>query len=191
MTLLISISDFTPYKAISANINATKKLEPYILEAQEFDLRPILGDELYNALVEDFEASPSLTDYGDLFNGSEWTVGSHTYKHNGLIPVLCYFAYARYKLNSNVEDTAFGTVTKRNLESDPVSEKTIARQADQARSGAMAYMQKVINFLNDNSDDYPLWVNGCKPKRRSRISDVENNGLVYKKINRRNRGLYE
>jgi hypothetical protein len=185
MTLLISLSDFTPYKAISANINVTKKLEPYILEAQEFDLRPLLGDELYNAIVEDFEASPSLQNYGDLFSGSEWDCGSHTYKHNGLIPVLCYFAYARYKLNSNVEDTAFGTVVKRNIESEPVSEKTIARQADQARSGAMAYWQKVEHFLNDNSTDYPLWVNGCKPKRRTRISGVDNEGSIYMKIKRR------
>lgn len=173
MTLLISISDFTPYKAISANINATKKLEPYILEAQEFDLKPLLGDELYNALVEDFEASPSLTDYSDLFNGSEWTLSGHNYKHAGLIPVLCYFAYARYKLNSNTEDTAFGTITKRNNESEPVSEKTISRQADQARSGAMSYMNQVIKFLNDNSTDYPLWVNSCKTKTgRTRITDV-------------------
>jgi hypothetical protein len=185
MTLLISISDFTPYKAISANLNVVKKLEPYILEAQEFDLRPLLGDELYNAVVEDFEASPSLQVYGDLFNGSDWTVGSHTYKHNGLIPVLCYFAYARYKTNSNVEDTAFGTVTKRNIESEPVSEKTIARQSDQARSGAMAYWYKVEKFLCDNSEDYDLWVNGCKPKKRTRISDVENEGYSYRKIKRR------
>jgi hypothetical protein len=173
MTLLISLSDFTPYKAISANINATKKLEPYILEAQEFDLRPLLGEELYNAIVEDFEARPSLPDYSDLFNGCEWTISGHTYKHEGLIPVLCYFAYARYKLNSNTEDTAFGTVTKRNNESDPASEKTINRQADQARSGAMSYFSRVQNYLNDNSVDYPLWVNSCKTKRgRGRITDI-------------------
>ncbi len=165
MTLLISLSDFTPYKAISANINATKKLEPYILEAQEFDLRPILGEELYNAVVADFELSPPLQNYSDLFNGSSWTISGHTYKHEGLIPALCYFAYARYKLNSNTEDTAFGTVVKRNNESEPASDKAVARQADQARSGAMAYVNRVIHFLNDNSQDYPLWINSCNKKR--------------------------
>jgi hypothetical protein len=191
MTLLISISDFTPYKAISSNINVAKKLEPYILEAQVFDLKSLLGDELYNAVVEDFEASPSLSTYSDLFSGSSWTISGHTYKHEGLIPILCYFSYARYKLNSNTEDTAYGTVIKRNNESEPVSEKTIARQADQARSGAMAYWNQVLKFLNDNSIDYPLWLNSCNKKSgRIRITGVDNQ-VSYKKIDRRNRGLYE
>ncbi len=173
MTLLISLSDFTPYKAISSNINATKKLEPYILEAQEFDLRPILGEELYNALVADFELSPPLQTYADLFNGCTWTIAGHTYKHDGLVPALCYFAYARYKLNSNTEDTAFGTVVKRNNESEPASEKQVNRQSDQARTGAMAYMNRVIKFLDDNSTDYPLWLNSCtKKKGRGRITGI-------------------
>lgn len=174
MTLLITISDFAGYPAISSNTNVVKKLNPYIGEAQVLDLLPILGQELYWDLIADFEASPSLVNYSDLFNGSEYTINGVTYKHQGLKPALCYFTYARYRMNANEEETASGLVTKNNPYSEPASEKSISRRVDQARSAAFAYMEPVIKFLNDNSSDYPLWINNCKAvnKRSIRISDV-------------------
>lgn len=172
MTLLIEISDFTPYPAISANTNVVKKLNPYIGEAQKLDLLPMLGQRLYWALVEDFAASPSLSEYGDLFNGSEYTIAGETYKHEGLKPVLCYLAYARYRMNANAEETATGIKIKDNPYSEPASEKEIARRVDQARSAAFAYMEPVIKFLNDNSEDYPLWECSKGNKRSTRITGV-------------------
>jgi hypothetical protein len=174
MSLLISISDFEGFPAISVNTNVVKKLNPYIKEAQELDLLPILGQELYWALMEDFEASPSLATYSDLFNGSEYTLNGRTYKHQGLKPALIYFTYARYRMNANEEETATGLVIKNNPYSEPASEKSIARRVDQARSAAFAYMEPVIKFLNDNEEDYPLWRNTCKQvnKRSTRISGI-------------------
>jgi hypothetical protein len=174
MTKLISISDFTGYPAISANVNVVKKLDPYITEAQRFDLLPILGQEFYWDLIRDFEASPSLADYDELFNGSEYTVNNITYKHEGLKPALIYFTYARYRMNANEEETATGLVTKNNPYSEPASEKAITRRVDQARSAAFAYMEPVIKFLNDKYLDYPLWTKECKTgnKRSTRISGI-------------------
>ena len=51
MTKLITLADIQTLKPISANVNEVKQLNTYILEAQEFDLRPFLGDEFYLALV--------------------------------------------------------------------------------------------------------------------------------------------
>ena len=174
MTKLISISDFSGYPAISTNVNTAKKLDPYITEAQRFDLLPILGQELYWDLINDFTASPSLVEYGDLFNGSEYTISGKTFKHEGLKPALIYFTYARYRMNANEEETAGGLVTKNNPYSEPASEKTIARRVDQARSAAFAYMEPVIKFLNDKHLDYPLWANSCKGsnKRSTRITGI-------------------
>jgi hypothetical protein len=175
MTRLIDISDFTDFPAISVNTNVSKKLNPYIMEAQELDLLPILGQEFYWALISDFEASPSLTDYGGLFNGSTYTIQNKTYKHKGLKPVLLYFTYARYRMNAQEEETATGLVTKNNPYSEPASEKAIARRVDQARSAAFAYMEPVRKFLNDNYLDYPLWKKDCDSsgnKRSIRISGI-------------------
>lgn len=173
MSALITIADFSGLPAISGNTNVLKKLTPYIKEAQELDLLPILGQEFYWALIADFDGSPSLATYDDLFNGSSYTLSGHTYKHQGIKLALCYYAYARYRMNANEEETATGIVTKNNPYSEPASEKTIARRVDQARSAAFAYMEPVIKFLNDNSDDYPLW--NCEKgtnKRGKRITGV-------------------
>jgi len=42
MTKLITLADIQTLKPISANVNEVKQLNTYILEAQEFDLRPFL-----------------------------------------------------------------------------------------------------------------------------------------------------
>lgn len=176
MTLLITHEDFinSPLKSLSANLNAGKKLNQYIQEAQVFDLKPILGQELFYDILKEYDESPALATYYDLFHGAEYTKNGRKYTHEGLVPVLCYFTYARYKANANVEETASGSVIKNNQYSEQASEKTIARQIDQARSGAYAYMQDVIKFLNDNASDYPLWKSECveSNKRSIRITGV-------------------
>jgi len=156
MTKLITIADIKLYKALSSNINALK-IDSEINEAQEFDLRPLLGDEFFMALLDDFNASPSLSTYDDLFNGSTYTYQGNTYQHDGLKAMLCYYAYARYKLNSNSNNTAYGTVEKLTTESKAVSEKTISRQVTQTLNGAKIYENRVMDFLKRNKADYPLF----------------------------------
>ena len=81
MSYLITLADIQALKPISVNINETKALKPFILEAQEFDLKPFMGDAFYIALMTDFDASPSLSTYSDLFNGSTYTYDGETYQH--------------------------------------------------------------------------------------------------------------
>lgn len=156
MTKLITVADIKVYKSLTTNTSGMK-IDSEINEAQEFDLRPILGDEFYLALLDDFNASPSLATYSDLFNGVTYTYGAYQYQHDGLKAVLCYYAYARYLNNSNTNSTAFGMVQKRNDDSDPISEKTLARLVGQAVSGAKAYEQRILDYLSRNSSTYPLW----------------------------------
>src|SRR4051812_15981545 len=110
-TVLITKNDFKDIRKISQNISL-EKLNPYILEAQEFDLKPILGQELYYDLVADYDSSPSLEKYFDLYHGSTYTCGNSTYTHNGLVPAICYFAYSRYVLDAGITDTPSGLKQK-------------------------------------------------------------------------------
>lgn len=166
---LITASDIAPYKSISANTDFIKKVDPFIIEAQQFDLKEILGNEFYYDLLEDFEASPKLVKYNDLFYGSSWTRAGHTYTHEGLVPVICYYSYARYILNSNVNATAFGTVKKKEEYSENVDDKTVIRLRDQANSGALVYLVDVIKFLDHNREDYPLWKNQCQKRSKGKV----------------------
>jgi len=51
MALLITLANIQAVKSISLNVNESKQLTPYIQEAQNFDLRELLGDEFYLALL--------------------------------------------------------------------------------------------------------------------------------------------
>ncbi len=174
MTRLITLADIQAYKPISANVNEVKQLNTYIQEAQEFDLRPFLGDEFYLALVADFEASPSLATYGDLFNGVDYVYNSDTYRNDGIKVMLVYYAYARYLNNAQNIITPNGIVSKQNNSSTPTSDKSVARLVNQAFSGGKIYENRVLDYLIRNNSDYPLYkcVKSTKRTGGLRISSV-------------------
>ena len=155
--MLISITDIQEHKPISSNIDVTKKLNPFIKEAQVMDLRPILGDAFYLDLVADIEASPSLTKYADLWNGSTYLIGSDTYQNDGLKVVLVYYAYSRFLNRSNTNSTAFAMVQKTNPNSEPLTEAALARLVGQATSGAKFHEANVKKYLDNNASTYPLY----------------------------------
>lgn len=176
--LLITQADFTKYEDINVNINAGKKLDPYIYQAQFIDLKSAIGEEMYYDLISDSQGSPAYSKYADLINGSTYTIGSVTYTHEGLKPVLCYFAHSRYILNKNDNDTAYGLVGKKSEFSEPSPEKALIRKSDYSNSIANAYLIPVIKFLNDHAAEYSLWRSDCgcnsnrKIKQTRRISSI-------------------
>jgi hypothetical protein len=178
---LIKIEDIQKVKPISSNADVNKKLNTFILEAQEFDLVPFLGDEFYISLEEDFVAQPSLETYSDLFNGCEYTYSGVKYRHRGVKQMLVYFAYSRYLADVQSNQTAFGNVVKSTPDSTPVSEKTIARQVNQALAGANKYKSDLDDYLCRMSSSYPLWTGRIadRTKRSSiRLSAVGGNGKI-------------
>jgi len=174
--MLISLEQIQLFKSLTTNLNTVKQLDPYILEAEEFDLRPFLGDDLYLDLVADFEASPSLETYLDLYNGTEYTYNGRTYRHEGIVPVLAYFTFARYAAMSGTHSTKHGFVTKQTDFSEPASEKTIARMIGQSKSAALVYQDRVRRYLNHHASTYPLWYGSSKRRKgQIRISAIGGN----------------
>lgn len=168
-TLLIGLTDIQDFKGISSNVNSFKELEPHVLEAQEFDLKKIIGESFYIDLMDDFEASPSLDKYYDLFHGKRYTYEGKNYEHAGIRAVLCYHSYARYIPEAQTQSTATGFVKKTNQYSEPASDKSITRKAQQARSGAQAHWDKVKCFIERHSKDYPLFNCGRGARYKSGV----------------------
>lgn len=149
---LVSVNEFEAYRPIGKDIDAERRIRPYILEAQNLDLRPILGDKLLDRLFA-APADPKI-------------VSLMTYVR----PVLILYSYARFVENQNVVSASFGIVTKRSEFSDPVSDKTMVRIAGNARSSAAGYAQELVSFITSHLTDYPEYSHGCAPKRvRRRI----------------------
>lgn len=179
MSLLITSDQIAPYRAITANISSVKDLEPYIREAQEFDLRLFLGEQLYLDLMADFLASPSLQKYGDVYNPKQYTYGNFQYQHDGLIPVMAYFVYARYVANAGTKSTKNGLVIKKNEYSDPISGQERGRLISAAKSAATVYQERVKLFLDFNYSTYPLWRFGTQRKKGSiRLTAVGGNNKL-------------
>jgi hypothetical protein len=173
MTQLITLSNIRAVKSIALNIQQEKELMPYILEAQRFDLNKFLGDAFFLDLIEDFEASPSLSTYSMLFNGGSYIHDGVNHQLYGVKELLVYYAYARYVNNSNVIATPTGFVNKTNPYSEQVTDKTIARLVDNARAGASFIEESLKNYLNRKKSDYPLWSNCEKTTNfRTRIRQV-------------------
>jgi hypothetical protein len=156
-TKLITLQNIQAVKSISLNVNEVKQLTPHILEAQNFDLRELIGDAFYLDLIADFIALPSLIKYSFIFNGGQYTYQNETYYLDGLKHYLVYSSYSRYLANSNVISTATGLVHKTNQYSDKVEEKTIARLVSQSRSAATFCEENIKKYLERNKSSYPLY----------------------------------
>lgn len=161
MIKLITLEEIKAFKPLSINIDVAKQLDPWIIEAQEFDLKPILGDPFFIEIIETVE------DFENILNPYKYTYNGYNYSHEGIKSSLIYWTYARYLANANQHSTPYGMVAKRNDFSENIDEKTTARLIKQAQSGAIAYMNSWITFLDRNKVLYPLWNINCNLTEKS------------------------
>lgn len=151
---LITFNDFEPYRELTGNLDVNERLNPYINQAQIFDLKELMGNQFYTDLVN----NSSDTNYQDLLNGGDYTYNNLVYSFTGLKAVIVMFAYARLLANQNINVTRFGVVFKNNNDvSDRVDTKTLQAAISNAKEQAKAYWNECTEFLCNNSTDYPLW----------------------------------
>jgi hypothetical protein len=152
--MLISQTDFVNYRELTANLDYTDRLDPFIRQAQQFDIKQLLGEKFY----ADLTANPATTANAKLLNGGTYTDGGYTYEFTGLKAALVMFTYARLIQNQNVSVTRFGVVFKNNGDvSERVDEKTLQRLTSNARDQAVAYWKECEVFICRNDADYPLY----------------------------------
>ncbi len=151
MPNLITIEDIKEVRPV-AQLDP-KRVDPYITEAQENDLRPILGD----ALFYDFVTNSSNTKYLDLLKGKVYTKGGYTISFPGVKPMICYFALARITHNNAINLTSYGVVQKEMNGSQPVDQRLIGAMVTELRDVANSYQSRLIDFLKYNETTYPLF----------------------------------
>ena len=173
---VITVDDIAAIKPISDNIDSAKRIMPYVIEAQDLDVRPFLGEPLFYAFIEGVLASPQVEIYADLLNGKEYVKDENTIYFDGLKTVIAYFAYARFLKNQSTQVTRFGVTKKITDYSEPVTDEKIADLSGEARSNAMGYLAQVETFLDENDATYTLWGEEAskKPSGKIKISVVKN-----------------
>ena len=204
MELLITVQEIQKVRSIVETIDDVAKIDPYISEAQQVELRDLLGLEFFYKIlsvitdhrnhVEDFVPTEEAEVYQPtseeqkyllLLNGGNYeTSQGHTIQFSGLATVLSYFSYGRFLVNDNVKHTDSGFVFKQNQFSEPIDQKTVSAKHQDARSMALSHWGDVILFLDTKKEDYPLWRMNCKPqgnkvRSSTRISSVNNRNHEY------------
>lgn len=151
MQPLITRDDIAKYRQIAKTSNSDK-LNESILDAQLLDLKPLLGEKLFDNII----ASPQ--NHSELLDGGVYTYDSIDYNNYGLKMALAYYAYARYVMFSHVTDTSYAVVEKRNSESQPITPDTKKSIFNTNREMAAKVWNNVKIYLQRKS--YPDF-NGC------------------------------
>jgi hypothetical protein len=163
ISLLISKQDLVNDKLIPSTADEGR-VDLSIRDAQEFDLRPVLGDALYYDLVK----NTTSTNNQKLLLGEEYVNASgETILFPGLKMAHKYYATARFIITHKRHVTSHGIVEKTTPYSINSGNKDISTDSDSKRSGAQAYWDDVVKYLNTKKANYPLWKCTNKPARGS------------------------
>ena len=166
-TYLISQSDWPDYIHLPASITSTvydNTVKPYVLQAQDIDLRQILYKDFYDEIME-VAASGS-----DSANG-ELTKANYDLLLPYIKPMLVFFAYARYVGKSEIVNSRYGAIQKTNEHSEPISEKKINRLQMQERANAINYLNVMQDYMELNKSKFDTWY------RNRDLNDSKRTGL--------------
>jgi hypothetical protein len=159
MKQFITIEDIARFRPVAAEISPDR-INPYIIEAQFQDLKPILGEALFHSFKQKFDISGDAlyTVYQELLKGKVYTYQGIEYEFEGIIPCLAYFSLARFAQHNPVHFTSTGTVVKNNEGySTPVDAATMKVIVGDLRSAAIGYQEQIEKFLRENATSYPLY----------------------------------
>lgn len=154
---LITPLQLRGYRAMAEIPDA--RVTPFILEAQQSDIRPALNDALYYDLMSNFtdSAHAMYARYQLLINGTEYTYNAHTVYFSGLKPMLAYYSIARLMIANPVNITRYGVTQRTSPQSEPISVAAIQAEVKELRSIAVGYQNELIQYLETQAADYPLY----------------------------------
>lgn len=156
--LLITQTEINQYRPTSKLDD--NRVDPYILEAQVAELKPVLNDALYLDLLKYFNdptAGANYTKYQELLKGKDWTYNGQTIRFYGVIPVLVYESLAKFAIGNPVNYSRYGMVTKIAPQSEVVDPAVLREEVRNLKSMATTYKNGLIFFLQNNKTTYPLY----------------------------------
>jgi len=183
---IITKSDFTDIVEIANNI-IDKKLNPQIVNAQEFDLCELMGDDFYYYFMSWFDTDGTIKDNApqpiiDLYNGSYYSLSVNaptggivddeddTFQFNassvdrynpGIKPVLVCYTAARLVRKVDAHITPNGYMDKTNEFSEHASGGRKAFDSNEYENQALAYWHKVLKFMEADKGLFPQYFTDC------------------------------
>lgn len=192
----ISQSDFDCVGLVATHCDL-KKLCIATEESKVFDIIPLFCFDFVNDVLENWNISPTLPEpteenpentipnpefekYQKLICGGNYEDGNgRQYFNMGFKKVWIYYAYARYILINQVNDTANGTVRKQNDWSVPTPLKEVSDISNKYRNMGKAAFESLQEFLCQNQSVYPKF-DGCNCKKQCGCAGACNCGKTKK-----------
>src|SRR5690606_15615393 len=160
MAIQLNRNDFTGLGNVAKHCNL-EKLDIAVNEAIQFDLKPLLCD-LFLEVEANWEDIDGI--WFDLIYPLEFEGCNEKPKsHQGLKKVLTYYAYARYVLINNFDDTPNGGVNKTNEWSIPKPYADLKTVAERYRNMGYDLWKEVEMYICLNEDVYPDADFECSP----------------------------
>lgn len=161
MLLITFLNIKQTVKQISEHIDQ-ERINNAITEAEELDLSPVIGEQLYISIIE--KKGIYADKYKDLMEGCIYQHNGEKYQLRGIKVALCYFAYARLikGIDNNLSRSGF-------LQKDAdysihavIKERLAA--SNEAYAIGNTYALKCLDFINRNPESFPV-VAKCKTKK--------------------------
>lgn len=149
------VNQFRPTAKLDDN-----RVDPYIIEAQVADLKPVLNDALYLEFLTRIFGDTAHADYAkylELLNGKNWTHNGQSIRFYGVVAMLSYNSLARFAIGNPVHYSRYGIVQKIAPQSEPVDPAVLREEVRNLKSLATTYTNNLILFLQNNRTTYPLY----------------------------------
>jgi hypothetical protein len=152
MIHLISVDEIQLYKDLGKNPDL-KKIKPVIEQAQDVDLRDMIGAHFYFDIVSNVENE----DYQDLLSGSTFECNGVTYHQEGLKALLADLFMSRYLDVIQVNITAFGATVKHSEDSQPTDKGSLRDASKAQRQMAGNKLEIIKLYLKANANKFPAY----------------------------------
>lgn len=153
LDILIARSDIEAFAQVSGLTKEEKQLHPYILAAQNVDIKKVLGNAFWTDLVNNRTSAK----YKTVLEGGEYTVDGKTLTFSGLKAAIACYSYARYVMGKNAQDTPFGFMTKESNFGTPADRKLLSEISRDNIASGQYYLNEVVEFLKNDPDTYDLF----------------------------------
>lgn len=119
------------------------KLNAYITEAEQMNVKPVIGDELYLSILDKGEDEEQYT---RLLNGGTYEAGGKLYTFAGLKAAMSYYVFAKYLMVGDFNATRFGVSMKEDSYSSHISSAERSNAYSDTLEVANCYLQECVDY---------------------------------------------
>ena len=150
-TLLINKDDFTYWVDLSKNIEEAQ-LNPSILDAQVRVLKGTMCASVYNEVYDQFIANTLTSE-------------NQTLLDDYVTPLLVFASYVNYLTTAGKRSTSTGIVKVGGDNLEQVTREELKDIISENKEKRDYYQNSLSNFLESNTDIYPLFLDCCKTQK--------------------------